>query len=178
MAPKPQLTYPSSLRFLTLDLVRGGSFSDANLAPSWHVTEYSEVLGHGEACYRAAAYRLFSWRAHWEAGVGVTQHNDGSHEIVNVHFGPTSSPCLILHRSQTARRAALVYGTLPGHVERGEEAFIVEMSESGEVTGRCLAFSQHAWWLAKLGAPVARGVQLAITRRYVRGMVPQSRQRD
>ena len=180
-----ELTYPASLRLLTLDVARGLSFPDAALPPSWNHTDYREVIGHGEQEFRAAAYRLLSWRAHFSAGVRVSMERNGFVEgssvggaavgdKVCVHFGPTRSPCLVIHRELTPTRAVVIYGTLPGHVERGEEAFIVEMDSQGVVTGRCVAFSQHAWWLAKLGSPVARLTQLWITRRYVRGMRPVS----
>lgn len=186
------LTYPASLRLLTLNVVRGGSFSDANLGPQWHLTEYSEVIGQGETDFRAAAYRLMSWRAHHSAGVGVTiEHVTApastsavdsldaaeatDQEIATVHFGPTSSPCLVLHRSITSTDAVMIYGTLPGHVESGEEAFAVHIDPQGLVTARCVAFSRHAWWAARLGSPVARRVQKMITRKYVRGMRPRAR---
>ncbi|WIM72429.1 DUF1990 family protein [Corynebacterium suedekumii] len=62
--------------------------------------------------------------------------------LVRLSVGPTLSPCLILHEETTPTRTVLVYGTLPGHVECGEEAFIVSMAENGQVSGRCVAFSR------------------------------------
>ena len=92
--------------------------------------------------------------------------------MVRIRFAGTTSPCLILRADTRERETRLVYGTLPGHVECGEEAFSVEVGDDGVVRGRIVAFSVHAWWLAKLGAPVARAVQTLITRRYLEGLIP------
>lgn len=159
------LTYPDHLHLATLALAEGSS---AGIDDSWHLTDHSAVLGTGEEVFTAASIRMLTWRAH--AHAGVTVHQEG--RLVRLSFGPTLSPCLILHEERTPTRTVLVYGTLPGHIERGEEAFIVEMAEDGTVRGRCVAFSQHSWWLARLGAPIARAVQRWVTARYVDGMRP------
>ncbi|WP_290215978.1 DUF1990 domain-containing protein [Corynebacterium atrinae] len=159
------LTYPDHLQLATLALADG---LPSGVDDSWHLTDCSAVLGTGESVFAAASISLVTWRAHARAGVRVCQ--DGP--LVRLQFGPTLSPCLILFEERTPTRTVIVYGTLPGHVECGEEAFIVEMAEDGTVTGRCVAFSRHAWWLARLGAPVARAVQRWVTARYVDGMRP------
>ena len=170
------LTYPADLRLFTLELANGASMSDATSDRTWHVVDHSAALGHGEACFRAASYRLNSWRTHSHARVGVeliSEEDARGTDIVRLHFGPTTSPCAIIYREHSKHRTVMVYGTLAGHVECGEEAFIVELASDGTVTGRCVAFSKHAWWLAKLGAPVARWVQRRENRLYVEGMRPQ-----
>lgn len=163
------LTYPDQLQLATLGLAAGRTPSDVGLGGSWTITDHSQVIGYGLECLENATARLLTWQAHQHAGVKVAR--DGP--VVQISFGPTQSPCLILHEKTSANRTALVYGTLPGHIERGEEAFLIDMADDGTVTGRCVAFSTHAWWLARLGAPVARYVQRVITRRYVQGMAPQ-----
>jgi uncharacterized protein (UPF0548 family) len=58
------------------------------------------------------------------------------------------------------RRYGFAYGTLPEHVERGEERFLVEWSRADDaVWYDILAFSQPKSVLAKLGYPVARLLQ-------------------
>lgn len=168
------LTYPASLRLFTLRIAEGASLLDATGDHTWHLVDHAQTIGHGEKDFLAASHRLHSWRAHAHARVGVEEEGGRgtAQEVVRLHFGPTTSPCRILYREQTARRTVMVYGTLPGHVECGEEAFIIELGQDGTVTARCVAFSKHAWWLAKLGAPVARWVQAYETRRYVDGMRP------
>lgn len=163
------LTYPDHLQLATLGLAAGRTPREVGLDGSWTITDHSQVIGYGRDCLTEATARLFTWQAHQHAGVKAKRHR----QVVQVSFGPTKSPCLILHEETSPNRTALVYGTLPGHVERGEEAFLIDMAKDGTVTGRCVAFSTPAWWLAKLGAPGARYVQRVIARAYVQGMAPQ-----
>lgn len=162
------LTYPEHLQLASLALADGTPPAELGIGPEWTIVDHSEVLGRGSGCLAAAGERLLDWRAHAHARVRVNREG----RLVRLSFGPTLSPCLILAEERTPTRTVLVYGTLPGHVECGEEAFIVSMAEDGTVTGRCVAFSRHAWWLARVGAPVARLVQRVVTRGYVAGMRP------
>ncbi|WP_245802225.1 DUF1990 domain-containing protein [Corynebacterium pacaense] len=161
-----ELTYPVHLRGAALRL-SGGEGRDSLGLGTWTITDESLAMGSGPECFREATRRLLGWEAHRFAGVHVTETGA---DTVSLRFGPTVSPCLILDRVTTPTRTVLVYGTLPGHVESGEEAFIIEMHGDATVTGRCVAFSRPARFWARLGAPLARGVQLWITRRYLRGM--------
>ena len=61
------------------------------------------------------------------------------------------------------RRFGFAYGTLPGHVERGEERFTVELLEDGTAWYDLLAFSTPRYWMVRLGYPIARRLQ----RRFV-----------
>lgn len=81
------------------------------------------------------------------------------------------SACRIVYTldesSQTGpvrRRYGFAYGTLPRHVERGEERFSVELRDDGCVWYDLLAFSTPRYWAARLGYPLARRLQ----RRFVR----------
>tara|TARA_B100001123_G_scaffold28118_1_gene29971 strand:- start:1180 stop:1584 length:405 start_codon:yes stop_codon:yes gene_type:complete len=63
------------------------------------------------------------------------------------------------------RRFGFAYGTLPDHVERGEERFLVEQDSDGVTWYDLSAFSRPRHLLAKIGYPVARMMQ----RRFARG---------
>jgi uncharacterized protein (UPF0548 family) len=66
-------------------------------------------------------------------------------------------------------RSGFGYGTLPGHPERGEEAFAV--ARQGErMMFEITAFSRPRHPLARIGAPVTRMMQLRVTRRYIAAM--------
>ncbi len=162
------LTYPGHLQLATLALAEGAEPTDVGLGTGWTLVDHAIVLGHGKECLAAATDRLRGWRAHAHAGVRVSREG----RLVRLSLGPTLSPCLILAEEYTGTSAVLVYGTLPGHILSGEEAFLITLAEDGTVTGRCVAFSRLSWWLARLGAPVARRVQRVATRRYVDGMRP------
>ena len=55
-----------------------------------------------------------------------------------------------------ARRFGFAYGTLPDHVECGEERFTVECGQDDSVWYDILAFSRPRHPLAKLGQPLVR----------------------
>ncbi len=167
MITRGQLSYPAYLQLATLKLARGHTPADLGLR-RWTITDHSEVLGHGEDVFAAASRRLLTWQAHAHAKVRAERVGN----IVRLHVGPTTSSCLILREETSETCTTLVYGTLPVHVESGEEAFLIELAPDGTVTGRVIAFSRHAWWLAKLGGPVSRAVQRWANRRYVAGMRP------
>lgn len=160
------LSYPDEFRGHAVRLLNGESQQALGLG-KWQITDERLLLGQGRACFAAAAERLFTWQAHDTAGVGVRELGENRLEL---KFGPTLSPCLILEKTSAENHALLVYGTLPGHVESGEEAFSIIMAADGTVTGRCVAFSRPAWIWARIGKPVARLVQLYITRKYLTGM--------
>ena len=68
------------------------------------------------------------------------------------------------------RRRGFAYGTLPGHPETGEEAFVVELQEGDEVTFTITAFSRPASRLARAAGPVGRRIQGWATNRYLRSV--------
>lgn len=58
-----------------------------------------------------------------------------------------------------ALKFGFAYGTLPGHVERGEERFMVEWLPDDSVWYDLYAFSRPQALLAWLGMPIARNYQ-------------------
>ena len=58
-------------------------------------------------------------------------------------------------------RFGFAYGTLPGHVERGEERFLIEWDRAtDQVSYDILAFSRPRHFLTRLGRRQARAMQL------------------
>jgi uncharacterized protein (UPF0548 family) len=62
------------------------------------------------------------------------------------------------------RRTGFAYGTLPGHVETGEERFTVTWLDDDSVHYELHAFSRPRLWLVRMAKPLARALQ----RRFVR----------
>ncbi|PQO31083.1 DUF1990 domain-containing protein [Blastopirellula marina] len=56
------------------------------------------------------------------------------------------------------------YGTLPAHMEMGEERFLVEMDEYGDVWYDILAFSRPKRWIVWLVQPYMRKLQKQFAR--------------
>lgn len=79
-------------------------------------------------------------------------------------------PCRVVYVLDEPQRRGFAYGTLPGHAERGEEAFLVDRHDDGSVWITIRAFSRPAnafWWLVD---PVLRIAQHLATQRYLRAL--------
>jgi uncharacterized protein (UPF0548 family) len=85
--------------------------------------------------------------------------------VLGRHFGVRSlNACRIAYtieeENQSLRRYGFAFGTLPGHVERGEERFTVEWHRAdGSVWYEVFAFARPAHPLARVGSPFVRLVQ-------------------
>jgi uncharacterized protein (UPF0548 family) len=81
-----------------------------------------------------------------------------------------------------AVKFGFAYGTLPGHVEMGEELFLIEWNRATDaVTYSILAFSRPRHPLARLGRPLVRRLQrrfredsAAAMLRWVNGAAPRT----
>ena len=70
--------------------------------------------------------------------------------------------------------AGFAYETLPGHPERGREAFYVTRTD-GLVEFTVTAFSKPAAWYSRLGGPITHVVQNRYTNKYLLAMAIQPR---
>jgi uncharacterized protein (UPF0548 family) len=69
------------------------------------------------------------------------------------------------------RRFGFAYGTLPGHVESGEERFLIELADDDSVWYDILAFSRPNHFLTRLGYPFVRRLQKRFGRDSAAAMV-------
>lgn len=91
---------------------------------------------------------------------------------LSIPFGPfhVSSPVRVVYVVDEPSRKGFAYGTLPGHPESGEEAWLLSRTEDGSVWMTIRAFSRPSskrWWAVY---PVLRIVQGVYTRRYERAL--------
>ena len=70
----------------------------------------------------------------------------------------------VVDETEPVRRWGFAYGTLPDHVEMGEERFLIEWNQDDTVWYDILAFSRPRHVLARLGYPLVRRLQ----RRFAR----------
>ena len=148
--------------------------TQAESMPRGYGHVYRDVsLGSGREVFERAAAALFGWRMHEEAGLAVV-HSGGkpaAGTIVILQAGWTllglTIPCRVVYTVDEADRRGFAYGTLPGHPESGEEAFVVLMTEAGDVRIRIQAFSRPASLIARAGGPFTRLIQQYATDRYV-----------
>lgn|SRR5947209_7767212 len=83
---------------------------------------------------------------------------------------PLSAPIRVITADfDNADHAGYAYETMPGHPERGREAFYVTRGE-GLVEFTVMAFSQPALWYSRLGGPVTRMFQNRYTNKYLLAM--------
>jgi uncharacterized protein (UPF0548 family) len=76
----------------------------------------------------------------------------------------------VLDEQAPVRRFGFAYGTLPAHVEQGEERFSVELQPDGSVWYDLRAFSRPRYWPVRLGKPFARRLQMRFVRESMTAM--------
>ena len=155
---------------------------------------YQEVGDGGGSPRRVPSFRLFGarrawsqifaragdavcgWRVQLGAGLQVSASArtaaPGAVVILGLGIGPIRlrAPCRVVYTVDEPRRRGFAYGTLAGHPESGEEAFMVEHHDDDTVSLKITAFSRPATRLAKLTSPVGAIVQRQVTARYLRSL--------
>ena len=133
-------------------------------------------VGRGDIDWERAKDAIRGWKGHTHAGITLTPFDAPLHEsttvIVSRTLGPVTilAPCRVVYVTDEESRFGFAYGTLPGHPERGEEAFHVILGDDGTVTAEIIAFSRPDDLPTRLAGPIAREIQKAVTRRYLEGI--------
>lgn len=150
-----------------------------DLVPSWYDLDHQRtLLGRGRSTFEAACRAIERWDMFPPVWTRV-RSADG--EVAPITQGTTvamtvrafglwwMNACRIVYvvdgssgassASDGARRFGFAYGTLPGHVERGEERFTVEWGADDSVWYDLLAFSRPRSPLVWAGYPAARLLQ-------------------
>jgi uncharacterized protein (UPF0548 family) len=153
-----------------------GATARGGQVPGYRQERRAVAVGVGSASWASAREAVEQWRAHQGAGARLTPAQPrlvaGSTLLVSIRIGPLTvvAPCRIVYVTDESDRFGFAYGTLPGHPERGEESFHVRREADGRVLFEITAFSRPADALARLGAPLARALQVRTTRRYLDGV--------
>ena len=130
-----------------------------------------------EGSFDATVADLMSWGIHRRAGLDVRASGNVTVDavvVLGLGFAAATvrAPCRVVYIIDEADRRGFAYGTLPGHPEAGEEAFVIERSRGGVVTFTIRAFSRPASALARAAGPVGHWAQDRITQRYLRAATP------
>lgn len=108
----------------------------------------------GDATRFAKAVELvMTWRMHQAAGMRIDADPAYAGLRIVGRLGPFRVPCQVVWTLAEPDRAGFGYGTLAGHPERGEEAFVVERRADG-VWFVVTAFSRPAAWFTRAAGPV------------------------
>lgn len=146
------------------------------LPSNYHHLRRIRTVGTGTERFEEAAHVLLSWGMHRGAGLHVRTSSEHvvTDAVAVLRWGVgrlrVSAPVRVVQVIDEPRRKGFAYGTLPGHPESGEEAFIVELHPDGNVTFTITAFSRPRTLLAQLGGLIGRAVQSWITNQYLRAV--------
>lgn len=151
--------------------------------------EFHLNLGSADQ-FPLAREAIFSWMLQDLAGVVVhPARRVAEGQIVSLGLNPVwpASPrrlrgrdllvpvgsCVVTRVIDEADRAGFTYRTLPGHLEDGEETFLVSIGADGRLGVTISADSVPAHPLLRVGAPVAAAAQELMARRYAEGLKRQ-----
>jgi uncharacterized protein (UPF0548 family) len=153
-----------------LDFTYSAVGATVGTPPTGYVVDHTRIkLGEGELVFNSAKAALHRWEQFqlgWvEAWPPDTPIQSG--EVVAVVGRSIGlwwlNSCRIVYvvdDSGPITKFGFAYGTLPGHVESGEEKFLIEWDRvENSVCYDILAFSRPRHLLAKVGYPMVRRMQ-------------------
>ena len=177
-------------RFLTLQKTLDFSYAPTGFtrapAPAgWEVDHNRVCLGQGQALFERAQAAVRAWKMFdlgwvWLRPHGVPLEPGQQVCVMARSLGLVAvNACRIVRtfdevaaQDGQLHRFGFTYGTLPGHVERGEERFVVTWDpDSDEVWYDILAYSQPHHPFARLGKPWVRRQQARFARDSMAAMV-------
>ncbi|HYJ45416.1 MAG TPA: DUF1990 domain-containing protein [Pyrinomonadaceae bacterium] len=155
---------------LSISYPEVGATRSSRLPAGYPINHYRGKLGAGGEMFERAVASMRAWEMYsldWTKLCWPdTPVREG--EVVGVlahHLGLWSlNACRIIYTLEEergdSRRTGFAFGTLPGHVEEGEERFTVELKgESGEVSYELFAFARPKPLVAKIAYPIVRALQ-------------------
>lgn len=162
------------------------AYSQADIAagqsPPGYVRDHNRImLGEGAQIFRTAIDALRRWEM-FNIGWLRICWPDAPIEIGTTVAVLADLRCLwslnacriarVFDQDGEVRRYGFAYGTLPDHVERGQESFIVEWNRTDDSVWYDLsAYSRPNQLLARLGYPVTRALQKRFARDSMQAMV-------
>lgn len=134
---------------------------------------HTRTVELGRNTFDAAVDGLKAWVCH--RGIGATVHPEGapiaegSTILVVLRVGRVRLlvPNRIVAVVNEPDRYGFAYGTLRGHPEHGEEAFLVERHANGRTTATIRVAAKGDWLIARLASPLVRCLQRTALDRYL-----------
>jgi uncharacterized protein (UPF0548 family) len=149
-----ELTYPEV-----------GATRDRRLPARYNHVRHRALIG-GPEVFATAREAVLTFAMHRGAGARIRTRAEraGPGVRLTVTLGPFTVPCQVVYLIDEPDRAGFGYGTLPGHQESGEEAFLVERDADGRVWLRVTAFSRPVRWPTIVAGPIAVAAQHGFAR--------------
>lgn len=147
--------------------------SHAGFPAGYDVDHHQVPIGQGEQDFAAAVAALRAWRMFPQTWTAIApalapicegQVVAMQARAMGLWWLNACRIVYVLDESGPVRRFGFAYGTLPAHVEQGEERFTVELRDDGRVWYDVRAFSRPRFWAVRWAKPLARRLQ----RRFVR----------
>jgi uncharacterized protein (UPF0548 family) len=142
-----------------------GATRDLQKPQGFVIDQTRAKLGEGAEVFEAAKSALkrwrqyrFSWLEAWPDDAPIRAGNEIA-TIARLLGLWWVNVCRIVYTIDEPTRFGYAYGTLPEHVECGEERFLIELTKTGEVWYDIYAFSRPQSWLSRIGYPYVRRVQ-------------------
>jgi uncharacterized protein (UPF0548 family) len=150
-----------------------GATRNAALPAGYRTLRVRTLVGRGRDAMRAATDAVMDWRLHRAIPVGIHASAPRAAPGVDVtvilgHL--IRAPCRIVWTEETERRAGWAYGTLEGHPECGEESFVLQCDDEGDVWLTVTAFSRPAAWYTRAAGPLVASLQRSYARRCGRAL--------
>ncbi len=124
----------------------------------------------GPVSFDRAAEAVLTFAMHRASGERVESSTPraavGTTVVSYAGLGPLRLrvPCRVVWVEESADRAGFAYGTLPGHLARGEESFVLTRDASGGVWFTVTAFSVPGRWFMTAAGPFGPLLQAAYAR--------------
>ncbi|GAB3224701.1 DUF1990 domain-containing protein [Glycomyces halotolerans] len=115
-----------------------------------------------------AAEILMSWGLHERCGLrpeSASPRAVPGAEVV-LHLAWLRIPCQVVWAHDGPERAGFAYGSMPGHPENGEAAFVLDRIDADRTRFTVRSFSRPGRWITRLGGPVSRAAQRRFTDRF------------
>ncbi len=145
--------------------------ASAEGAPPGFTLDFNRVLlGEGNEVFAAACSALSNWQMFPAAWTRIYPRNapiaPGTVVALQIQVFGTwwLNSCRIVYVVDETHRFGFAYGTLPAHVECGEERFLIECDDQHRVWYSVRAFSRPRHPLVRLAYSLARRLQLRFVR--------------
>lgn len=172
-------SFISTQHTLPLTYANVGATRTENAPAGFNVDHHRENIGSGDVVFASAVNAIKNWRqfelgwvslvpAHTvlepDAVVAVRAHTFGLWSL------NATRVVYLIDETTPLKKFGFAYGTLPEHVECGEERFTVEQHEDGSVYYDIFAFSRPRHPFARIAALVARRLQKQFARDSIAAM--------
>jgi uncharacterized protein (UPF0548 family) len=152
-----------------------GSTRFAETPPGYHRLELHTKIGDGDEVFRRAGEALMTWKVHNKAGVRIKATDSpaviGTNSLGRLGIGSLGLAvlCRVVWTVDEPDQIGFAYGTLEGHPEAGEEAFLVTREADG-VYFTVRTYSRAGTWYTRLGGPATRAAQSLFAHRYANAL--------